>query len=486
MNQRSWTLFVPLAVYGLLLGWIALSAANVQPEEFSALIYVLGNLIVFTDAIDFGLRLYAHRRHTAVAVDLGADDSELLSVDLAAGRGAEDGTAGVRPYAIVASIFNLDEQLDDFMERLRPYRDHVWLVSDGSTDNTVKRLHQAGWRCLEEDVNRHKPAALRRLLSTLPPRIETVMVIDPDVKICGRHEGSAVDLERVIADLQMSGAAAACPRVTIEPDGLLARFQAFEYALAFVVGRRSLADFGVTSGVSIYRRDALQRALDQHSLSVYAEDLENAVVLLRDGERIYYDGRLVVSTEGQRSLRRWYSQRVGWYFGLLRVFTQRFYELWLIGRRSPFAMYNFIAYMAVLGLILHVLRVASAALLLVSLLVSADNAFGFNLLPDGRVLNPVYFAAAVGSYCALGALALFTVVPKRERAYIAPIVPIYFLYVLVHIAPMTVGFGNWVALRLWGRRLYRDHYESLDADVASALGRTSSTIPVLRSSALSP
>ena len=486
MNQRSWTLFVPLAVYGLLLSWIALSAANVQPEEFSALIYALGNLIVFADAIDFGLRLYAHRRHTAVAVDLGADDSELLSVDLAAGRGAEDGTASVRPYAIVASIFNLDEQLDDFMERLRPYRDHVWLVSDGSTDNTVKRLHQAGWRCLEEDVNRHKPAALRRLLSTLPPRIETVMVIDPDVKICGRHEGSAVDLERVIADLQRSGAAAACPRVAIEPDGLLARFQAFEYALAFVVGRRSLADFGVTSGVSIYRRDALQRALDQHSLSVYAEDLENAVVLLRDGERIYYDGRLVVSTEGQRSLRRWYSQRVGWYFGLLRVFTQRFYELWLIGRRSPFAMYNFIAYMAVVGLILHVLRVASAALLLVSLLVSADNAFGFNLLPDGRVLNPVYFAAAVGSYCALGALALFTVVPKRERAYIAPIIPIYFLYVLVHIAPMTVGFGNWVALRLWGRRLYRDHYESLDADVASALGRTSSTIPVLRSSALSP
>src|ERR1700751_641073 len=69
MNQRSWTLFVPLAVYGLLLSWIALSAANVQPEEFSALIYALGNLIVFADAIDFGLRLYAHRRHTAVAVD---------------------------------------------------------------------------------------------------------------------------------------------------------------------------------------------------------------------------------------------------------------------------------------------------------------------------------------------------------------------------------------------------------------------------------
>jgi len=485
MNQRSWTLYVPFGVYALLLGWIALSAANVQPEDFSALIYALANLIVFTDAIDFGLRLYAHRRHTAVVADLGGGDSELLSVDLAAGRGGEAGTASVRPYAIVASIFNLDEQLDDFMDRLQPYRDHVWLVSDGSTDNTVKRLRQAGWRCLDEDVNRRKPAALRRLLSTLPARIETVMVIDPDVRICGRHEGSAVELERVIADLQRSGAAAACPRVAIEPDGLLARFQALEYALAFVVGRRSLADFGVTSGVSIYRRDALQNALDQHSLSVYAEDLENAVVLLRDGERIYYDGRLVVSTEGPHSLRRWYSQRVGWYFGLLRVFTQRFYELWLIGRRSPFAMYNFIAYMAVVGLLLHVLRVASAGLLLVSVMVSADKAFGFNLLPDGRVLNPAYFAAAVGGYCALGALALFTVVPKRERAYIAPIVPIYFLYVLAHIAPMTVGFGNWVGLRLWGRRLYRDHYQSRDADLANALQRTSSIIPVVQPSAVS-
>jgi hypothetical protein len=24
---------------------------------------------------------------------------------------------------------------------------------------------------------------------------------------------------------------------------------------------------------------------------------------------------------------------------------------------------------------------------------------------------------------------------------------------------MTVGFGNFIALQLWGRRLYRDHYE---------------------------
>jgi cellulose synthase/poly-beta-1,6-N-acetylglucosamine synthase-like glycosyltransferase len=275
-----------------------------------------------------------------------------------------------------------------------------------------------------------------------------------------------VELERVVADLQESGAAAACPRVAIERDGFLARFQALEYALAFVVGRRSLADFGVTSGVSIYRRDALEHALARHSLSIYAEDLENAVILLRDGERIYYDGRLVVSTEGPGSLRHWFSQRVGWYYGLIRVYTQRFRELWHIGRRTPFALYNFIVYMGGIALGLHLLRMASAALLLVSLAAILDSLFVLHLLPDVTMTNPVYFMAAIASYLALGALALFMVVPKGERAYIAPVVPVYFLYVLLQIAPVTLGFGNWIALRLWGRRLFRDHYQSHEDGVA--------------------
>jgi hypothetical protein len=56
-------------------------------------------------------------------------------------------------------------------------------------------------------------------------------------------------------------------------------------------------------------------------------------------------------------------------------------------------------------------------------------------------------------------IALFTVVPKAERSYIAPVVPLYLLYALTHLMPMTVGFGNFIAVQLWGRRLYRDHYE---------------------------
>jgi len=467
-SRRPWPLLVPLSVYALLLAWIGFSAASVEGYDFSYLLYALTNLIVFTDAIDFGLRLYVHRRHTAVTADLSRGAVWQLSIDLPAAQrklgGPITARAACRPYAIIASIYNLENELDEFMERLEPHRDHVWLISDGSTDRTAKRLQQWGWRCLDEEENRHKPAALRHLLQTLPPQIETVMVIDPDVKICGRHEGSVVDLERAIADLQQSGAAAACPRIAIERDGFLARFQTLEYTLTFMVGRRSLADYGVTSGVSIYRRDALEWALEQHSMSIYAEDLENTVVLLHAGERIYYDGRLVVSTRGPHTLRRWYSQRVGWYYGFLRLYTQRTRELWRIGRRAPFAMYNFIGYMGVLGLGLHVLRIASAALLLVSAAAILDSLFALGLLQTGRAINPVCFAGAIGSYLVLAVIALFTVVPRRERAYVGPILPIYFLYVLAHIVPITVGFGNWVALRLWGRRIYRDHYQLREDD----------------------
>ena len=193
------------------------------------------------------------------------------------------------------------------------------------------------------------------------------MVIDPDCRIRLRGEGSSVDLERYISDFQHSGAAAVCPRLMIEPDGFLTRFQAFEYALGFRIGRRSLADFSITSGVSLYRRDALERALERHSLSVYAEDLENALILLSSGEQIYYDGRLVVSTEGPGSWRRWFSQRVGWYYGLLKVYTERFGEIRRIRRRGPFAFYHYLLYMGVFTLGLHLVKMVAAALLFISL-----------------------------------------------------------------------------------------------------------------------
>src|SRR5579871_104703 len=375
MSLRSvWSVLAPLAVCGLLAGWIVLSVVNAQAVGFSIFLFAVANLIVYTDAIDFALRLYMRRRHTAAASGLSEGTRYgNVSINLAAilPPGARR-VVPSSPFAIIASVYNLADQLDDFIAAYGPYRERMWLISDGSTDNTVLRLRQAGWRCFDDGVNRRKPGALRRLLAWLPAHIETVLVVDPDVRIRGLNEGSSIELERFVIDFQHSGAAAACPRIMIEPDGFLARFQAFEYALAFRVGRESLADFSITSGISIYRRSALASVLEEHSLSVYAEDFENAVILLSRGERIYYDGRLVVSTEGPGTLRRWFSQRVGWYHGLLKVYVERFPEIFRISRRSPFATYHYLFYVGVMSLAMHLVKMVGATLLLLSFLAGLD------------------------------------------------------------------------------------------------------------------
>ncbi len=468
---RSWSLLAPLAVCGLLAGWIALSVANAQRVGFSILIYAVANLIVYTDALDFALRLYMRRRHTAAASGIaGADQLADTSIDRDAIAPPESRlVVPVSPYAIIASVFNLEDHIEEFVQAFGPYRDRVWLISDGSTDNTVLRLTQAGWRCFDDGVNRRKPGAIRRLLERLPSHIETVMVIDPDIRIRGLKEGSTIDLTRFVSDFQQSDAAAACPRIVIEPDGFLARFQAFEYALAFCVGRRSLADFSITSGgASVYRRDALVRTLNEHSLSVYAEDFENAVILLSHGERIYYDGRLLVSTEGPGTFPRWFSQRVGWYHGLLKVYIERFSEVLRISRRSFFASYHYLIYVGGLSLAMHLIKVVSAAVLLLSLASGIDALLLDNIVPRQRLFDPQYFTAAISSYLALGVIALFTSVPKSERAYAAPIVPLYLCYAIIHVIPMTVGFLNYFSLRLFRRRIYRDHYESTTDPVAAS------------------
>jgi cellulose synthase/poly-beta-1,6-N-acetylglucosamine synthase-like glycosyltransferase len=458
-GRRFASLAAPLAVCGLLGVWIALSAANAEAASFSVLVYALANLIVYTDALDLALRLYMKRRHTATARGTGREREISIDLTSALPAGAQP-LVPLEPYAIIASVHNLEERIEEFLAAYTPYRERIWLISDGSTDHTLLRLRQAGWRCFDDGVNRRKPAALRRLLETLPEHIETVLVIDPDIRILPPGEGSEIDLEQFISEFQQSGAAAACPRVMIEPDGFLARFQSFEYALAFRAGRQSLADYSITSGVSLYRRDALAQALREHSLSVYAEDFENAVILLDRGERIYYDGRLVVGTEGPGSFPRWFSQRVGWYHGLIKVYIERLGPIWRIARRTPFALYHYLIYVGGLTICLHLVKAVSAVLLLASFVSGVDHLFFATWQPQVHTwTNPAYFMAATGSYLVLGAVALFAVVPRRERAYAAPIVPLYLFYALIHIVPMTVGYANWIALRLIGRRIYQDHYE---------------------------
>ena len=103
--RRTWSVLAPVAVCGLLAGWIVLSVANAQAVGFSIFVFAVANLIVYTDALDFALRLYMRRRHTAAAGGLSdSGQNGNLSINLAAILPPDARrVVPASPFAIIAS-----------------------------------------------------------------------------------------------------------------------------------------------------------------------------------------------------------------------------------------------------------------------------------------------------------------------------------------------------------------------------------------------
>src|SRR5687767_8464811 len=112
-RRQKWRVFAPLGVCALLGLWIALSAANARAAGFSLLVYGLANLVVYTDAIDFALRLFMRRRRTAAL--LATEDDRDAATEGGPVIDTAHQSVAMRPYAIIASVYNLQGQLDEFM-----------------------------------------------------------------------------------------------------------------------------------------------------------------------------------------------------------------------------------------------------------------------------------------------------------------------------------------------------------------------------------
>jgi cellulose synthase/poly-beta-1,6-N-acetylglucosamine synthase-like glycosyltransferase len=432
--------------------WLAVAASGALATPLQVIAYVAANFALTGDLLDLLARLWLSQLHgtsrTGPAIDLNLEEISL----------AEKSRA-LRPYAIVASVHNAADDIDRFTTAMQAFHSCTWVIDDASTDNTAARLRFAGWRCLTGQTNRKKPGALLALLGTLPAAIETIVVVDPDVRFAGDPGEQRHLLEEVLRDFQRSGAAALTPRILIEQDSWLSACQAFEYELSGGLGRKSLADCSTTSGVSVYRRDALFGALQRHSLSVYAEDFENAVLLLSRGERVYYDDRLVFVTAGKRTLATWFSQRVGWAFGWAKVFMERSAEIGRIARRGPLAAYQYVVYLGVAGILLLPLKIAGFVVFSASFVRGLDFLLGLNLIPERDWNAPVFFAACFVKAIVVLFAACQVAVPRGERSRHAATLPLYVFYVLLQCVPIAVGFTNLICVRVFGRRIYVDHYD---------------------------
>lgn len=456
---------VAVLVLASLAGWTIAGASGLLADASRIVIYAVANLVIGFDSIDLILRMWFRRLHGAA--ERGPSfDLALPEISQAERR------VSLLPYAIVASLHNEAEDIDRFLTTLEPFKKRVWLMDDASSDTTLLQLRRAGWKCIADGRNRNKPGALKELLARLPQEIQTVVVLDPDIRWSLPAGSELAVLEEVISDLQRSGAAALTPRVRATRGGWLSECQALEYELSCGIGRKSLRDLACNSGVSVYRRSALENALARHSLSIYAEDFENSVLLLSAGERIYYDDRLTIETTPKPTWRGLFSQRVGWSFGCAKVFAERLPQLRAIARRSPLGAYQYLCYLGLNGIVLLPLKLISIAILATSFLRAVDDLFLLNLVPARHWNEPLLFVLwYVKSLLVLGC-ACWVAIPRGERARQFATLPFYGFYALLQYVPVTVGYINFLTVRYLGVRLYQDHYQ--DAHMALAVQRRAS------------
>jgi cellulose synthase/poly-beta-1,6-N-acetylglucosamine synthase-like glycosyltransferase len=450
-SQLGRVAFTTMLALTALVGAILAAEAGLLSSLSRVMIYVIVNFVLLFDMIDLLARMWLIRIHGAVecgpSIDLGLAEIS-----------AAERSVTMESYAIIVSVHNASNDIDRFLKNMRPFQDVIWLIDDASNDTTLLRLRRAGWTCLAGGVNRKKPGALLSLLKSMPADIQTIVVIDPDIRWCVANPRILV--ERVVSDLQRSGAAALTPRVRARRKGWLSACQAFEYELSCGLGRKALGDIACNSGASIYRRAALEDALGRHSLSVYAEDLENSLLLLAAGKRIYYDDRLVIETDAKQGWRGLFSQRVGWAFGGAKLYLERLPLFLQIGRRSPLAAYQYIIYLGINGIVLFPFKIASLLILAMSFLKALDDLFLIGIVPLYTANDPALFALWYIKSTIVLTVACLIVAPRRERWPHLVLIPLYPFYALTQYLPVAVGYLNVLALKLLGRRLYNDHYDA--------------------------
>jgi glycosyltransferase involved in cell wall biosynthesis len=447
--------------------WATLSVSQSLASHFNLAAYLIANTLVFVDSIDLlfraGMMSFGSGNLWKPTSLMDADSERRDSVF---GMNRADMNRfqkrlHVKPWAIAVSVYNAESALAEFLSSIDYLRDRIWIIDDGSSDGTCDYLRSIGWRCFRSVTNFKKPGAIEKLVDNLPPEIATVIVIDPDIEITSRDNLGLAAIEEVIFDFQQSGLSAICPRLAVRSESFMSKFQMLEYCIAFF-GRRSLGKSCITSGISLYKRDTFAMMLTHHSKSVYAEDLENSILLLGMGHKVGSEYRLVIQTEPKNTMSSWFSQRIGWSYGLIKVYFERFKDIRTITRSSKMNWYQYLCYMGIFSLLLHPLKTLSLVVIAMSLFKGTLVLLGLTDSDTLSFFEPVYFITTFVKYCLLMFLTWLTVVPRNERGVLLPVLPVYLLYALLLTAATAIGYLNWFSLRLIGHRLVRDHYDDTE------------------------
>ncbi len=220
-----------------------------------------------------------------------------------------------RPLCVVVPAFNEAAVIEaslDALSRVLPKRD-IFVVSDGSTDDTVKLARSKKVSALEIKKNRGKAEAIRRVISRrhLDERYEYVMFSDADSRL-------SPDFVNRVEEAISKRPACIVGTVTSQRKGLISAFRAYEYALGHLLYKQAQDIMGVVliapGCAAIYRADILNQL--EFSSRTITEDFDLTIQIHRkELGRVNYIRQAEVLTQDPQSLSDYWKQILRWQTG---------------------------------------------------------------------------------------------------------------------------------------------------------------------------
>jgi len=444
---------------------VAVVVVELIAGDYSSLSRILIIVPLFVVAVDGGDRVLRHiietrRQHELKKFlkksgQLPRRSFQVFNVYYRLRKSDEMDEFDLKPYRIVAAVYNIEKEWETIIEDLASVKDKLFIIDDASTDNTFEVVKESGVDIVRNPENTNKPGAILYGLGKLPEDVETVIVIDPDVEM-----PSSTILDRTIYDFQRSGAAA-CGLYIVplrtKKKSVVNLCQILEYELSMYYGKEIPHDFMVISGAaSVHNRSTLEEALVKSSRSVYAEDFETSLIILSSEERIYFDRRAVVRTRVPRTFRQFTMQRMGWYFSVPKVTFP--YLIKFRRCKDPLMRYQFYIYNFFFTLLIHPFRVFSMFILGASLCtyilgLFIDSIAKYQVMPPyilmGMSVVVFYLYLALEGF--VGSITL-----KRRDWSVIFWFPLYMTYQV--IVPITIGYLNFFTWTLVGRKMIADPY----------------------------
>lgn len=242
----------------------------------------------------------------------------------------ESGPSAATALTIIVPIYNEAEHIPGLVQGLRGTgltdRYDILICDDASADNSVALLQDECYglpriTLFRSTVNTRKVGAIERMARMV--RTPFVLTLDADCMLCEVHRNALADL---LDKMHNEHIAASYFRILPNDRDLLGRLQKLDYTIFTDTLRRffNIPVCLIGQGV-IWNTQRFLEVLAEHSKQYDGDDLENTLIALTKGMRVYWERKSIVLTTipkpGIFSLVR---QRArSWDYGMFRVLLSK-------------------------------------------------------------------------------------------------------------------------------------------------------------------